>query len=215
MTTRVRISALAVLVLALPALAHAQPAPNRKGFWWSFGLGYGSARARCDQCLSRDREGSVSGSLRLGGTIGDKLLLGWEASGWLKNSKGWLQTDQDVGRTLGSSSLVALYYPRATSGLFVKIGAGLSYIGFPPADQNVQGCLSFGCVPVFEDGAHGTGFGMTSGVGYDIRVGSNVSLTPELAFTLGFPGNLDEGDTRLATGWRQDILALNLSVTFH
>lgn len=144
MAAHVRIPGLAVLVLTLPVLAHADPAATRKGFWWSFGLGYGSARAQCVECSSGDREGSVSGSFRLGGTIGDNLLIGWETGGWLKNSRGWLPTDQ-----------------------------------------------------------------------YDIRVGSKISLTPELAFSWGRPGYLEEGTARLATDWEQDIVALNLSVTFH
>lgn len=215
MAAHVRIPGLAVLVLTLPVLAHADPAATRKGFWWSFGLGYGSARAQCVECSSGDREGSVSGSFRLGGTIGDNLLIGWETGGWLKNSRGWLPTDQDVNRTLGNSSIVALYYPRAESGLFVKVGAGLSYVGFPPQDQDVRLCLSFGCVPVLEEGVHKSGFGMTAGIGYDIRVGSKISLTPELAFSWGRPGDLEEGTARLATDWEQDIVALNLSVTFH
>jgi hypothetical protein len=191
MRARVRILGLAVLALTVPVLAHADPAP-RKGFWWSFGLGYGSARAQCVECTSEDREGSVAGSFRLGGTIGDNLLIGWELGGWLKNSSGWLPTDQDVSRTLGNSSIVALYYPRAASGLFVKVGAGLSYVNFPRQDQDVRLCLHAGCVPVLNEGVHANGFGMTAGLGYDIQVGTNVSLTPELAFSLGRLGDLDE-----------------------
>jgi hypothetical protein len=157
----------------------------------------------------------VSGALRLGGTIGDKWLLGWESAGWIRNSDGWLSTTRDLSRTLGSSSIVALYYPRASAGLFIKAGAGLSYVGFPPQDQPVQTCNASGCVPVFEQGAGATGVGLTTGVGYDIPVGAKVSLTPELAFTLGYPGTIKEGTSTLTTGWRHDMVALNLVLTFH
>jgi hypothetical protein len=61
MTARVRTPGLAILTLALPVLAHAGAATSRKGFWWGFGLGYGSARARCERCTSPSREGDDQG----------------------------------------------------------------------------------------------------------------------------------------------------------
>ena len=94
----------AVVLLALsPVTVFAAPPQTRKGFWLSFGLGYGSARVECDHCVAGGREGSVAGWLRLGGTIGHKLLLGWEVNGWLKNDKGRLQTSEDLTRTLGNA----------------------------------------------------------------------------------------------------------------
>ncbi len=209
---RSRMLLVVLTTLAVPALA--AEAQIRRGFWWSFGAGFGSAQARCDQCVSGSRVGSFNGTIRLGGTIGTHLLLGWEGSGWLRNDSGWLQTDVDVGRTLGNSSVIALYYPGAASGFFIEAGVGVSYAGFPPADRPVDFCFAGTCYSL-EEGAHGVGFGMIAGLGYDLRIRPNLSLTPELTFALGLPRDLQEGGTRVATDWRHDIWAVNLCLTFH
>jgi hypothetical protein len=110
---RKQIVSCAVFLLAMsPAIVFAAPPQIRRGFWLSFGLGYGSARVECDQCIAGGREGSLAGWFRLGGTIGHKLLLGWEVNGWLKNDKGRLQTTEDLTRSLGSSAIIAVFYPR-------------------------------------------------------------------------------------------------------
>jgi hypothetical protein len=73
---RKQIALCAVFLLAVPpATALAGRPQTRKGFWWSFGLGYGSARVECDQCMAGGREGSFAGWLRLGATIRNKLLV--------------------------------------------------------------------------------------------------------------------------------------------
>ncbi len=211
---KARLHLVLIVLTTLPVPALADHAQTRRGFWWSFGAGFGSAQARCDQCTSGNRVGSFSGTIRLGGTIGEHLLLGWEGSGWLKNDSGWLRTDVDVGRTLGNSSVIALYYPRAASGFFLKAGAGASYAGFPPANQPVDFCLAGTCYSL-DEGAHGVGFGITVGLGYDLRIRPNLSLTPEFSFALGLPRDLKESGKSVATGWKHDIVALNLCLTFH
>jgi hypothetical protein len=194
------------LAVACPAATFEGTPPVRKGFWWSFGAGYGSAYMECDQCLARGREGSFSGWFRLGGTIRGKLLLGWELNGWLKNDKGNVQTALDVTRTLGNSALIAVYYPVSSSGVFAKVGAGLSYVGLPPRDQAT--CLtqpilvSLECIASQDKGAHGNGLGITMGVGYDFRIRPNISITPELSYTFGKPGDLRDGTTVVTGGSR-------------
>jgi hypothetical protein len=184
-------------------------APIRRGFWISFGLGYGSAQAQCDQCVAGDRVGSVSGTIRLGGTLGQHWLLGWEGSGWLRNSStSWLPVYGGADQTLGSSSLVALFYPSAASGLFVRAGAGVSFAGFSYGD-----CTGDDCSIV--EGPGGTGFGLTAGLGYDLRIGRNTSLTPELTYVKGFARDLDDGGRTVATQWTHDYWAVNLCLTFH
>ena len=191
----------------LPALAG--DAQVRKGFWISFGAGYGSAQARCDQCLSGSREGSFSGTIRLGGTLGEHWLLGWEGSGWLKNNaSGWLPGYVGADRTLGTSSLIALYYPKPSSGFFLRAGGGASYAGF-----SYGGCSNDVCS--VDEAANGVGLGLIAGVGYDVRIRPNLSLTPELSIAWGLPRDLSDNGRTVATGWSHDFWALNLCVPFH
>jgi hypothetical protein len=205
-----------LLAIASPGTAFAGPPQTRRGFWWSFGLGCGSAHIECDQCAPGDREGSFAGWLRLGGTIGDHLLLGWEASGWLKNDKGRLETSDDLVRTLGNSAVIVVFYPRASSGFSMRVGAGLAYAGLPPRPTSFCPPLDLSCLGDSDEGAHGNGFGMTAGAGYDFRVSTNVSIAADFTLTLGRPGDLRaKGRPPAVTGWRHDILAFGVGVTFH
>ena len=125
---------------------------RRSGFWFNGGLGYGSLGCRgCE-----GREGAPSGGLAVGGTLGQKVLLGIGTTGWAKS---------EDGERLRAGTLTALirFYPSATGGFFLLGGLGVGSI-----QVEVEG---FG-----SDGE--TGFGGLLGLGYDIRVGRSVSLTP-------------------------------------
>ncbi|MEP6764682.1 MAG: outer membrane beta-barrel protein [Gemmatimonadaceae bacterium] len=135
----------------LSAQGHPQ---ERHGFWLTLGLGAGSLG--CDECSSRST--GVSGQLSLGGTITPRLLLGASSNGWTK---------QESGVTLSMGTLTALvkFYPVLTGGFYLSGGLGIANIsasttGFGSASQ--------------------TGTGAVLGLGYDIRVAKNFSLTPYL-----------------------------------
>lgn len=141
----------AVIAFTAAATAQAQNSQARDGFWFSGGLGYGTLG--CDNCGSR--ENGISGGLSLGGTISPRFLLGVGASGWTK-------TDQGATLTVGLVDARVRFYPQTTGGFFLTAGAGLgsitgSYSGFSATEQ---------------------GPGMILGVGYDIRVARNTSITP-------------------------------------
>lgn len=141
----------AIAAVSVTATAQAQNSQARDGFWFSGGLGYGTLG--CDNCGSR--ENGISGGLSLGGTISPRLLLGIGASGWTK-------TDQGATLTVGLVDARVRFYPQTTGGFFLTAGAGLgsitgSYGGFSSTEQ---------------------GPGMILGLGYDIRVARNTSITP-------------------------------------
>ena len=150
----------------------------RQGFWFNGGLGFGSLG--CDDCGGR--EGSLSGGLALGGTLGPKVLLGGGTTGWTKS---------EGGVTLTVGTLVALirFYPSSTGGFFLLGGLGLGTI-----HAQVDG---FGSESE-------TGAGALLGLGYDIRVGRNVSLTP---FWNGFAVRTSDADANVGQ--------LGLGMTLH
>lgn len=124
----------------------------RKGLWFSGGVGYGSLG--CQGCIGRD--GSYSGGLALGGTISQKVVVG-------VGTNGWYQSQNGVTASTGTLTAMLRYYPSAIGGLFLLagIGAGNIHVHIP------------GLVRATE-----TGMGFLLGMGYDIRVGPGVSLTP-------------------------------------
>jgi hypothetical protein len=156
--------ALAALVVALPEVAQAQDRPlTREGFFIGFGLGAGSFG--CTDCGSRETGGAAF--LKLGGTLSPTLLLGGESNAWARNFEG--------GTTLSHASVAAVlqFYPSATSGFFLKGGVGVSVLEVSGAGSG------------FSFSARDEGLGVTAGLGFDIRLGSNFSLSPYSNFVWG------------------------------
>jgi hypothetical protein len=141
---------------------------SRQGFWFNVGLGYGSFG--CRDC--NDRTGSVSGGLALGGAVSQKVLLGVGTNGWSKS---------EDGATLTVSTLAAVirFYPSATGGFFLLGGLGVGAVR-----GEISGLGS----------ETQTGLGALVGLGWDIRVGRNVSLTP---FWNGFAADTEDVDANV------------------
>jgi hypothetical protein len=118
----------------------------------------------------------------MGGTLRPNLLLGGELEGWSKEIGG-------VDLTVGHLSGVVYWYPRPASGLFLKGGAGLAL-------------YSVDAGPLGEE--DDSGLGLHAGVGYDFRVGRNLSLTPAAGV---FWGDFGGGDA--------NVLHLGVAVTGH
>ena len=162
-----------------PAVAVEEPNRHlREGFWFNAGLGYGSLG--CDGCGSR--ESGLSGGLQLGGTLSQRWLLGGATTGWTKSEGG-------VTLTVGTVLALVRFYPSERGGFFLEGGLGLGTI-----HVSVDG---FGSESE-------TGGGALLGLGYDIRVGRNVSLTP---VWLGFAAQTSDSDANVGQ--------LSLGVTIH
>jgi hypothetical protein len=146
------LAALAVSAASADAQrARAHNSQIRDGFWFSGGLGYGSLG--CDNCGSR--EGSLTGDLSLGGTISPRFLLGVGTSAWSK-------TEQGARLTVGTLDARVRFYPSTTGGFFVTGGLGVGSM------RGDVGNLS----------ATETGVGTILGLGWDLRVSKNASITP-------------------------------------
>jgi hypothetical protein len=183
-------------MLASPAAWAGHP-QVRNGFWIGVGAGYGSAsvEASCEGCESEKREGAISGFVKLGGTLNEHVLLGAESNVWAKE-------EEDVTLLLGSVTGTVTFYPRASSGFFLKGGAGFSYVDM----QEKSGDVTVSIDKV--------GWGVLLGAGYDLRVGRNVSLTPCINYHFGKPGDLTANGETLP-GWKQDVVSFELGITFH
>jgi hypothetical protein len=139
------------LIGSFSVVADAQAQNTRDGFWFSGGLGYGSLG--CDGCGSR--EGGISGNLSLGGTLSPRWLIGGGTSGWSKSEQGATLTVAVVDARVR-------FYPQTRGGFFLTGGLGVGSVT--------------GSVGGFSSTE--TGAGVILGLGYDVRVSSNTSITP-------------------------------------
>jgi hypothetical protein len=122
--------------------------PQTREGFW-FNAGLGFGSLGCDACAGR--EDGLSGGLSLGGRITDRLLLGVGTTGWAKEMAGELFT-------VGTLDVRLRFYPVRTSGFFLTGGVGAGSISVGDESE--------------------IGLGVVLGVGWDIRVGRNVSLSP-------------------------------------
>ena len=156
---------LAVLAVALAPAAPAQGHPQiREGFWIGFGLGWGSLSFSCSGCSGS--EGALSGYLKLGGTLSDKLLIGGETNGWTKSEGG-------TTVTAANASAAVYFYPAPAGGFFLRGGLG------------------FASLSASAGGGTGSesGVGVVVGLGYDVRMGAKTSITPVANFNWGDLGS--------------------------
>lgn len=162
---------------AVPALAQG-PQPTgtipARSGFW-FNAGLGYGSLGCDDCTGR--EGGGSGGLSLGGTITDRFLLGVGTTGWTKEEFG-------ERLTVGTLDLRMRFYPVRTSGFFLTAGIGVGTVTF--ADETESGA------------------GVVIGVGWDVRLSRNVSLTP---FYSGFAVRNDNVDANVGQ--------IGLGITVH
>lgn len=169
--------ALAAAVVC-PSSASAQNPQTRSGLWGNVGFGVGSYG--CEGC--GDRESGGAGTFALGGTLSRKVLLGAGVNVWTKEING-------VDVTAGTVTAMIRFYPSATGGFYLTGGLGVATL-----DLGVSGYGS----------ASDTGVSALLGVGYDIRVGRNVSLTP---FWNGIGGSFD--------GYGANFGQIGVSLTVH
>lgn len=122
--------------------------PHTRNGFW-FNAGLGFGSSGCQDCFGR--QDGLSGGLSLGTTVSDRVLLGVGTTGFAKTI---------LGETFSVGTLDARvrFYPVRSSGFFLNGGIGL-------------GSMSYAGESEF-------GVGVMLGLGWDIRVGRNVSLTP-------------------------------------
>jgi len=182
-------------LVAAPLAAQEQPVQRvprvHSGFWIGVGAGLGYNMTD----FGGVTRGGFSGYFRLGGTVSQRLMLGFEVAGWGK---------EETGRTVtrANGSFVAAYYPSVAGGFFAKAGIGGSSV----SDEQVQGNTT---TTVTEDG-----LGATVGAGYDIRLGRNMYLTPNLDVLFQFIGRKNDPVLGNIPG-TNTIVLFTLGLTWH
>ncbi len=170
---------LAAVLSLVPSGVHGQSHPQtRDGFWFNIGLGYGSLG--CENCDTRT--GGGSGGLAVGGAVNQKWSLGVGANGWTKSENG-------VTLSAGTFTFLARFYPSATGGFFLLGG-----LGYGNVDLGLAGFGNYSQ----------SGGGALLGLGWDVRVGENLSITP---FWNGYAVSLDRGNV--------DVGQLGVGLTIH
>lgn len=136
-----------------------------------FNAGLGYGSLGCKDCGTR--EDGLSGNLTVGGTVSERFLIGFGTAGFTKSVEG-------ERFSVGHYDARIRFYPSRTNGFFITGGAGIGRMSFLGASE--------------------TGFSVLVGLGYDLRVAKNVSLTP---FWNGFAmsnSNVDANVGQLGIG---------------
>jgi hypothetical protein len=183
---------LAVLAPVAVSSASGQEKPHaREGFWIGAGSGFGSVGFVCDTCRTFDRESGLLTLVRAGSTVSPRVLVGVEGALWRKDISG-------ATVTVGQVSVAGNFYLKPQSGFFLKVGGGFSVYSSKNGSER-----------------SGLGGAFTAGAGYDIRLGSNVSLTPMVSYLHGDVDDVKVDGVTQDAAWRQSIYHIGLGVTFH
>ena len=186
----------AILNAATESTAHAQ---DRRGFWIGSGIGLGSVDVSTSDGInlpSRARKGAFD--ILTGWTLTPQLLIGMELN---ITSIGVIRDGvfQDAGIVDLDGAIT--YYPRRSSGFFVKGGVGGSF--FDDLEESPAVDVS------------GTGVGAIVGTGYDIYLGRNLSLTTAVDFRFSRIGSVTLDGQSGFRGWKHNVIDFTLGIKFN
>jgi len=145
--------------------------PHTREGFW-FSAGLGFGSLGCEDCVGRDD--GLSGGMSLGTAVGERVLVGVGTTGFAKT------VDGDMF-SVGTLDARVRFYPSRTSGFFMNGGLGVGTMTYAGHSE--------------------VGVGLMLGLGWDIRLGKNVSLTP---FWNGFAmsnANVDANVGQLGIGF--------------
>jgi len=184
-----------VAAAAMPGLLLAQRAAPRRGLWIGLGFGGGQVRHWSDQ-ESATRKTTVTASLRGGIVVVPPLRIGLEVNGWgIESGDVW---DPSKGVTVNETLLIAQVYPWPAKSWYLK--GGLGWGEFNSAHPGDQDSRALGAVVL--------------GVGYDVRVARNVSVTLAADWARGPLGSVDDLVTT-STGRRFRAWDVIVGIQYH
>ncbi len=156
---------LAIIITALgPQSALAQRVAEHRGFWISFGPGYGNTFS--EPFADDDRSNGLAFFVRLGGSPSQQWLVGADLVAW----------DVAEGVVRGQTGVAVRHYPSTKGGAFLRGTLGLAW-----REVSFSSLVDFGMGPElvsFDLTDSGVGLGL--GLGYDLQLSRNFFLTPSV-----------------------------------
>jgi len=169
------------------------PRPHRNGLWGEFGFGAGQVRVGCSDCENVIVANGATSYLRIGSTVSDNVLIGFEFFSLLDQAFGFATGDTTTTAETGTAAIIIMWYP-GRHGLFIKGGVGAAYGSFSvPTDSGGV---------VRADTSTGGGVGLTFGLGWDLPISRKFAFTGNLS---GFVTAL--GDVVLPGRRVDDVIA--------
>jgi Outer membrane protein beta-barrel domain len=187
--------AIVVLGVGVPSLAEAQ---ERRGFWIGAGIGLGSVEASAGD-VDHDRDGITVLDIAMGWTLSPPLLIGVELNAF---SGTFTRPGAFQDGVVSDLTVTVAYYPRTSSGFFVKGGVGPSFasdLEDPPAAFDVAG----------------TGVAAMIGAGYDVYLGRNFSLTSAVDFRFGRIGDIKFDRQSALDDWSHNVIDFTVGIKFN
>lgn len=180
----------AATIVAL-SVTGAEAQVQREGQWFAVGLGGGVDQISCGVCQGDPKPG-ITGFVRFGGTISDRLLLGAEFDGWTRS-------DESIRQYMGTLNAIAILYAGPEARFHLKGGVGA--MGFRASEDG--------------DALTALTFGITGGAGYDFPIRENLSLTPFASLTLAPFADLKFNGELAQDGATLGLLQAGLGLTWH
>lgn len=160
-------SVLFLLLLPHGGLLMAQ-GPERSGLHVSFGIGGGAATIDCSQCgelLEDDPwSGGLTSTLYVGAgyALRPNMLVGAEVNAWADYRISPGNYPETRGMSLDLRAAMIQYHPVSSLPLYLKDGIGLARVTLSDGAEQVQGA----------------GWGMQTGVGFDVQLTRSLAFTP-------------------------------------
>lgn len=146
--------------------------PHRSGLWGELGSGPGNVRVACSGCEDVVTAPGATSYVRIGSTISDHVLIGFEVFTFLDEAFGFSPGDSSTAAETGTAAIIIMWYP-GRHGLFFKGGVGAAFGQFSvPTDSG--GVVS-------ADTSAGGGIGLTFGLGWDLPISRKFAFTGNAA----------------------------------
>ncbi|MFN2570169.1 MAG: hypothetical protein ABR537_00960 [Gemmatimonadales bacterium] len=142
--------------------------PHRSGLWGEFGFGPGRVRVACAGCTDVVSASGQTSYLRIGGTVSDHVLVGFEAFSLLDRPFPFSLADSATTAQTATATVVILWFP-GRHGLFLKSGVGVA-----------GGRYVIRTSPTQTDTSSGAGIGLTFGAGWDWSISRKFAVTANL-----------------------------------
>ena len=156
------------MLLAAPAWAQRADRPHRSGLWVELGAGPGRVRIACSGCTNVVAAGAPTSYFRIGGTVSDRVVIGFEVFSLLDRAFGFSLGDTSTTAETATATVVVLWFP-GRRGFFFKGGVGLAAGQF-----TVPGTAG-------ADTSNGGGIGLTYGIGWDFAISRKFAITTNFA----------------------------------